>query len=90
MKINVVFYRQLSGMSIPLLLPPMFLHDAVAALFMYVSLMSSNLIPLHGVVGLQSNVTPSGVADVPFMFLYVTSLIFTPEPYLLIIKMKFN
>lgn len=66
-------------MRIPAVVPPMFLHDDVAALFMYVSLMSSNLIPLHGLLGLQSKVTASAVADVPFMFLYVTPLIFTPE-----------
>jgi hypothetical protein len=42
------------------------------------------MIPLHGVVGLQSKVTASGVADVPLMFLYVTPLIFTPELYIYI------
>ncbi|KAK0608450.1 hypothetical protein LWI29_030725 [Acer saccharum] len=67
-----LFQRQLSGISNPLLVPPMFLHEEVAALFMKVSLMSCNLIPLHGLLGLQSNVTASGVADVPFIFLYVT------------------
>ena len=42
----------------------MFLHDDVAALLLNVSFMSCNLIPLHGLLGLQSNVTASAVADV--------------------------
>lgn len=66
-------------MTIPKLDPPMFLHDDVAALFLYVSFMSSNRMSLHGWLELQSNIIPSDVADVPLMFLYVTSLIFTPE-----------
>lgn len=70
---------QLSGINTPPLVPPMFLHEDVAALFIYVSFMSCNVIPVHGLLGLQSNVTASGVADVPCMFLYFTSLIFTPE-----------
>lgn len=34
--------------------------------------MSCNLMPLHGLLGLQSKITASGVADVPCIFWYVT------------------
>lgn len=41
--------------------------------------MSCNLIPLHGLLALQSNLIATLVAEVPFMFLYLTPLILTPE-----------
>lgn len=41
--------------------------------------MSCNLIPVHGFEGLQSNFMAACVDDVPFTFLNVTWLTFTPE-----------
>lgn len=41
--------------------------------------MSCRMIPLQGFVGLQSKSTAIGVADEPWMSLYCTWLIFTPE-----------
>lgn len=66
-----LYCRQLSGMSVPLLVPTMFLHDdvAVTLLLLCLKFISTNLIPLHGLLGLQSNVTASVVAEVPRMFL---------------------
>jgi hypothetical protein len=38
-----------------------------------------SLNPVHGLLPLQSNFTATGVADVPSMSVYETSLIRTPE-----------
>lgn len=66
-----LYCRQLSGTSVPVLVPTMFLHDDVAVMLVLLCLkfISSNLIPLHGLLGLQSNVIASAVAEVPRMFL---------------------
>ena len=61
--------------------PPALLQDAMVALFGMESLMSCNLIPLHGLLELHSNLIAFCVDDVPLIFLYVTLLIFTPELY---------
>lgn len=49
--------RQLLGTRTPELVPPMWLHEEAAALFMYVRFMSCSLIPLQGLLLLQSNTT---------------------------------
>jgi len=41
--------------------------------------MSLRPIPLHGLLALQSNFTATLDADVPWMSVYLTSLIFTAE-----------
>lgn len=77
------------GISKPVVADPrMLLQEEEAGLFLKVSLMSCSLIPRHGLLVLQSNVTASAVADAPFMFLYVTPLIFIPELCMYFIKFK--
>ena len=50
---------------------------------MYLRLMFFNVIPVQWLLPLQSSFIATGVADVPFMFAYVTPLIFTPELYMI-------
>lgn len=74
--------RQLGGMTTPDADPPAFLQKDLAGLPpppSYVRLMFLSLIPVHGLLPLQSNLTATAVADVPVIPSYSTSLIFTPE-----------
>ncbi|KAM7469248.1 hypothetical protein LguiA_007431 [Lonicera macranthoides] len=52
-----------------------------AALLRELSFTSCNIMEVHGMVGLQSKVTTTFVAEFSIIFLYVISLIFTPEVY---------
>ncbi|CAL5348128.1 unnamed protein product [Camellia sinensis] len=65
---------QLLGMTVPLLVPPALAQNAVADRFSNVSCTSRSRIPLHGLLGLQLNVTATGVDDVPLMLRYVIIL----------------
>jgi hypothetical protein len=71
--------RQLRGLTTPDADPSAFRHKDCAVLSSYVSLMLLSLNPVHGLLPLQSNFTATGVADVPSMSVYETSLIRTPE-----------
>lgn len=81
--INIILsgHRQLLGCWNPASVPPAWLQSAIAGLFRYVSFTSWSLIPVHGFFELQSNFTPTCVADVPWMSKNITSLIFIPETY---------
>lgn len=81
--INIILsgHRQLLGCWNPASVPPAWLQSAIAGLFWYVSFTSWSLIPVHGFLELQSNFTPTCVADVPWMSKNITSLIFIPETY---------
>lgn len=68
-------------MTRPAVEPTTLLQDAMVTLFGVESLISCNLIPVHGLLELHSNLTAFCVDDVPLIFLYVTLLILTPELY---------
>jgi hypothetical protein len=51
-------------------------------LLLYVGFMSSNLSPLYGLIELQTKFIAICMADVPFMFFYVTPLVLIFTPYL--------
>ena len=73
------YNKQLAGTTNPEAIPSALAHKDLGNLFLYVSFTSFNFIPLHGLVGLQSNFTAISLADVPWISSYLTSLTFTPE-----------
>jgi hypothetical protein len=72
--------RQLGGKTSPTVLPRAFRQEDLATRMpLYVSLTSCKLIPLHGLLLLQLNVTATGVIDHPRMSTYFTWLILILE-----------
>ena len=77
------YHIQFLGIITPEARPWAFLQWEADDLLMYLRLMFFNVIPVQWLLPLQSSFIATGVADVPFMFAYVTPLIFTPELYMI-------